>query len=92
MSCSIGLKAACWCLNDGALQLFNMPIAISVLMAAITLSFSLAVLLRVAHEVTAAGVVTAFEVINPLIAVFAFRFAGKAGKAGVHDAQVASGF
>ncbi len=42
----------------GALQLFNMPIAISVLVAAITVSSSPAVLLHVAHEVKAAGVVT----------------------------------
>lgn len=42
----------------GALQLFNVSIAVSVLVAAITVSSSPAVLLHVANEVNAAGVVT----------------------------------
>lgn len=42
----------------GALQLFNVSIAVSVLVAAITVSSSPAVLLHVAHEVKAAGAIT----------------------------------
>lgn len=63
----------------GALQLFNMPIAISVLVAAITVSSSPAVLLHVAHEVKAAGVVTestkTLVALNNLFSFIAFSAA-----------------
>ena len=63
----------------GALQLFNMPLAISVLLAAITVSSSPAVLLHVAHEVNAAGVVTestkTLVALNNLFSFIAFSAA-----------------
>ena len=63
----------------GALQLFNIPIAISVLVAAITVSSSPAVLLHVAHEVKAAGVVTestkTLVALNNLFSFIAFSAA-----------------
>ena len=63
----------------GALQLFNMPFAISVLVAAITVSSSPAVLLHVAHEVNAAGVVTestkTLVALNNLFSFIAFSAA-----------------
>ena len=63
----------------GALQLFSVPFAISVLVAAITVSSSPAVLLHVAHEVNAAGVVTestkTLVALNNLFAFIAFSAA-----------------
>lgn len=63
----------------GALQLFNIPIAISVLVAAITVSSSPAVLLHVAHEVRAAGAVTestkTLVALNNLFSFIAFSAA-----------------
>lgn len=63
----------------GALQLFNMPMGISVLVAAITISSSPAVLLHVAHEVKAAGVVTestkTLVALNNLFSFLAFSAA-----------------
>lgn len=63
----------------GALQLFNMPLTISVLVAAITVSSSPAVLLHVAHEVKAAGVVTestkTLVALNNLFSFIAFSAA-----------------
>ena len=63
----------------GALQMFNMPMGISVLVAAITISSSPAVLLHVAHEVKAAGVVTestkTLVALNNLFSFLAFSAA-----------------
>ena len=63
----------------GALQLFNIPLTISVLVAAITVSSSPAVLLHVAHEVKAAGVVTestkTLVALNNLFSFIAFSAA-----------------
>ncbi|MEC5213528.1 Kef-type K+ transport system membrane component KefB [Polaromonas sp. CG_9.5] len=63
----------------GALQLFSVPFAISVLVAAITVSSSPAVLLHVAHEVNAAGVVTestkTLVALNNLFSFIAFSAA-----------------
>lgn len=63
----------------GALQLFSVPFAISVLVAAITLSSSPAVLLHVAHEVKAAGAVTestkTLVALNNLFSFIAFSAA-----------------
>ena len=63
----------------GVLQLFNMPIAVSLLVAAITVSSSPAVLLHVAHEVKAAGVVTestkTLVALNNLFSFIAFSAA-----------------
>lgn len=63
----------------GALQLFSVPFAISVLVAAITVSSSPAVLLHVAHEVKAAGVVTestkTLVALNNLFSFIAFSAA-----------------
>ena len=63
----------------GALQLFNIPLTIAVLVAAITVSSSPAVLLHVAHEVKAAGVVTestkTLVALNNLFSFIAFSAA-----------------
>ena len=72
-------SALTFALVFGALQLFNMPLAISVLVAAITVSSSPAVLLHVAHEVKAAGVVTestkTLVALNNLFSFIAFSAA-----------------
>ena len=72
-------SALTFALVFGALQLFNMPLAISVLVAAITVSSSPAVLLHVAHEVNAAGVVTestkTLVALNNLFSFIAFSAA-----------------
>lgn len=60
------------------LLLFDLPVALAALLAAITVSSSPAVLLHVAHEVGAKGVVTesakTLVALNNLISFFAFSF------------------
>lgn len=60
------------------LYLFDMPVTLAALLAAITVSSSPAVLLHVAHEVGAKGVVTesakTLVALNNLISFFAFSF------------------